>query len=173
MDMNASTADHQRHPVHRVCARIGLVVAGLALIAGAAVAGLLVTGRSGSAPASAAGQNTPPTITWTPPPGVVQISPCVPFMGEHWARPEDLPLGPIYTVYRGRLISIEYMIAQADFAIGKDWLDLTFRYHGEPLPIEHANIEFLPQGHEGYEVPHYDLHFHVVTHAEERAIACQ
>ena len=30
------------------------------------------------------------------PDSVVKISPVVPEMGEHWANPKDLPLGPIY-----------------------------------------------------------------------------
>jgi hypothetical protein len=94
-------------------------------------------------------------------------------MGEHWANPADLPTGPIYTVFNGRLISIEYMLAQADFAAGTNWLDRTFRYGDQPLPIDHADIEFLPGGHEGFEVAHYDLHFHVVPHLEDRAITCR
>lgn len=112
-------------------------------------------------------------IAWVAPEGVVPISPCVPTMGEHWANPADLPTGPIYTVHQGRLIAIEYMLTQADFAAGKSWHDLTFRYWGQPLPIEHADIDFLPQGHEGFEVPHYDLHFYVIGHEEDRQITCQ
>lgn len=38
-------------------------------------------------------------IAWVAPEGVVQISPCVPTMGEHWANPANLPMGPIYTVH--------------------------------------------------------------------------
>jgi hypothetical protein len=101
-------------------------------------------------------------------------------MGEHWANPADLPEGPIHTVYSGRLISVEYMLSQADFTAGKNWLDLTFRYWGQPLSIVHADIEFLPRGHRSappwsfsYEVPHYDMHFYLVTHAEDLAITCQ
>lgn len=112
-------------------------------------------------------------VIWMAPEGVVRISPCVPAMGEHWANPADLPVGPIYTVYQGRLIAVEYMLSQADFAAGKNWDDLTFRYWGQQLPIEHADVDFQPHGHEGYEVPHYDLHFYLVTHPEDREITCQ
>lgn len=172
MDTNAPPAEKRSPPARRARTRLGLAIAGLALAT--VLTGLALAGRSDGTPAGAAAQPQALTaIAWTPPPGVVQISPCVPFMGEHWANPANLPLGPIYTVHDGRLISIEYMIAQAEFQAGMDWLDLTFGYLGEPLPIEHANIEFLPRGHEGFEVPHYDLHFYLVTHAEERAITCQ
>jgi hypothetical protein len=94
-------------------------------------------------------------------------------MGEHWANPADLPTGPIYTVHQGRLIAIEYVLTQADVAAGRHWHDLTFRYWSQPLPIEHADIDFLPQGHEGFEVPHYNLHFYIIGHAEDREITCQ
>ncbi len=118
-------------------------------------------------------QPTTIPVAWVPPPGVVQISPCVPTMGEHWADPATMPMGPIYTVDRGRLMSIEYMPAQADFAEGRSWNDLAFTYWGQPLTIQHADVDFLAHGHEGYEVPHYDMHFYLVNHGEDRAITCQ
>ena len=138
------------------------------------VAGVAIGGALVAQPTWASFQQpTTIPIAWVAPPGIVQISPCVPTMGEHWANPATLPMGPIYTVDAGRLISIEYMPAQADFAEGKSWNDLAFTYWGQPLPIRHADIDFLHEGHEGYEVPHYDMHFHVVGHAEDRAITCQ
>lgn len=112
-------------------------------------------------------------IEWTPPPGVVKITDCVPYMGEHWARREDMPFGPIYTVHKDRLISIEYMPSQQALEDGKSWQNLTFHYRGRPLTIDHANIDFMEHGHEGYEVPHYDMHFFVVTREEERTITCR
>ncbi|MGO4888044.1 hypothetical protein ACJ2A9_09825 [Anaerobacillus sp. MEB173] len=42
---------------------------------------------------------------------------------------------------------------------------------GLPSPlINHTNIEFLPEGHEGFEVPHYDIHHYFVTPSERDAI---
>ena len=152
---------------HRIPRRTGLFVAGL-------VVGLGVGFAVASQPVRATATNVAASpLAWVPPPGVVQISPCVPTMGEHWANPDDLPMGPIYTVDQGQLISIEYMPGQDDFAAGRSWNDLTFRYNGQPLAIEHADVDFQPHGHEGYEVPHYDMHFYLVSHAEDRAITCQ
>jgi hypothetical protein len=111
-------------------------------------------------------------ITWVAPEGVIRVSACVPLMGEHWANPADLPLGPIYTVHNGRLTSVEYMIAQADFLAGRSWDDLKTLYWGREVPIQNVNIGFVPMGHEGYEVPHYDLHFYTITDPEVRAITC-
>jgi hypothetical protein len=95
------------------------------------------------------------------PKGTVKVSGVVPGMGEHWANPKDLPLGPIYCVHKGRVICIEYMISQADFQAGKSWPELTGL---KTLPsVNHINMGFEPKGHEGYEVPHYDMHVYFVS----------
>lgn len=101
------------------------------------------------------------------PEGTVQISPCVPGMGQHRARPQDLPFGPIYGVMGERLVFVEVMIAQTDFAAGKSWKDVLKPLRG--YAIDHVDIEFEPQGHEGYTIPHYDIHAYFVPHAEHLA----
>ncbi|MCB1884540.1 MAG: hypothetical protein KDG89_11195 [Geminicoccaceae bacterium] len=99
-----------------------------------------------------------PTVSKLPA-GVIQISPVVPGMGAHYARPQDLPLGPIYCVYKGRIVCLEFMISQKDFKAGKSWPDLHADMKGLP-PVDHVNIGFQPHGHEGFEVPHYDIHMY-------------
>lgn len=98
------------------------------------------------------------------PEGTIKISEVVPGMGEHWANPKDLPLGPIYCVVEGKVVCLEFMIAQKDLAAGKSWPDL----HGiKGLPaVDHVNLGFLPNGHEGYEVPHYDVHLYFLPLAQ-------
>ncbi|MEO8244631.1 MAG: hypothetical protein ABI832_20255 [bacterium] len=96
----------------------------------------------------------------TLPANVVQVSPVVPMMGAHWADPATLPLGPIYCVDQGKIICLEYMISQEDFAAGKSWDNLAGR---TDLPsIDHVSIGFEPHGHEGFPVPHYDLHIYFI-----------
>lgn len=152
-----------RLPLRRLIERAAYLGLGLGL-------GLVVAAYPAQASLQ---QPTTTPIAWMPPPGVVQVTPCIPEMGEHWARPEDLPTGPIYTVYQGRLMSIEYMPAQAEFVDGKSWHELSFRYWGQPLPIQHADFGFQPHGHEGFEVPHYDMHYFVISPDEVREITCQ
>lgn len=94
------------------------------------------------------------------PKGTVKVSGVVPGMGEHWANPKDLPLGPIYCVHKGKVICIEYMISQADFQAGKSWPELTGLKNLPP--IDHVDMGFQAKGHEGYEVPHYDMHIYFV-----------
>jgi len=99
----------------------------------------------------------------------VQISPVVPKMGEHWANPKDLPLGPIYCVHEGKIVCLEFMISQEDFAAGKSWLTLASMVQGLPT-LNHLSIGFEPNGHEGFTVPHYDLHMFFITPEEVEAI---
>jgi hypothetical protein len=102
------------------------------------------------------------------PKGTIKVSGVVPGMGEHWANPKDLPLGPIYCVHKGKVVCIEYMISQADLQDGKSWPELTGLKN---LPaVNHINMGFEPKGHEGYEVPHYDMHVYFVSPATLKAI---
>jgi hypothetical protein len=97
------------------------------------------------------------------PEGVVQVSPLVPAMGEHWANPKDLPLGPLYCVIEGKVVCVEYMIGQGDFEAGASFEGLKWPLReGKLPPIEHTDVTFMPQGHEGYEIPHYDFHTYFV-----------
>ena len=104
----------------------------------------------------------------TLPEGVIQISPVVPAMGEHWANPADLPLGPIYCVHEGKIACLEFMISQEAFAAGESWPELA-GMEGLP-PVDHIRMGFEPQGHEGYEVPHYDIHMYFLPPDEIAAI---
>ncbi|WP_299362266.1 hypothetical protein [uncultured Paracoccus sp.] len=98
------------------------------------------------------------------PEGVVQLSPTVPGMGAHWGAPATMPLGPIYCVHQGRIVCLEFMIAQDEFAAGKSWPALS-GMAGLPA-VDHVNIGFEPEGHAGFEVPHYDMHLYFLSPEE-------
>ena len=116
-----------------------------------------------SAPAKAGSLEGLPSVRSLPE-GVVQVSPVVPGMGEHWANPKDLPFGPIYCVIEGKVTCMEYMISQEDFQAGKSWTELQPWFEGATQPaIDHMEFNFEPNGHEGYEVPHYDVHMYFVS----------
>ncbi len=113
----------------------------------------------------------PPPVasTLALPEGAVKLSELVPAMGEHWAIPQQLPLGPIYLVHDEEVVGIEYMWSE-------DMLQEVRTPEGifntlVPLPVgvkvDHVTVEFLPDGHEGFEVPHWDLHLYFIS-PEER-----
>lgn len=98
------------------------------------------------------------------PEGVIQLSPCEPGMGEHWADPKNMPLGPIYGVVGDEVVFVELMPAQADFAEGQSWDEVLVPPAGQTS--DHVDMNFMPQGHPGYEVPHYDIHAYFAPHSE-------
>ena len=62
--------------------------------------------------------------------------------------------------HEGKVICLEYMISQEDFAAGKSWDNLAGR---TDLPsIDHISIGFQPHGHEGFPAPHYDMHIYFI-----------
>ena len=97
------------------------------------------------------------------PDGVIQLTPCVPGMGEHWANPANMPFGPIYGVMGDQVVFVEIMPSQADFAKGMSWTQVLMPVAGKT--IDHVDFQFEPHGHEGYLVPHYDIHAYFVPHS--------
>lgn len=118
----------------------------------------------GAAPAGA--PPLPPQPKTRPlgmPADALLVSPCVAGMGQHWANPRNLPFGPIYGTYRGKPVFSEIMIDKRAFAAGTSYLDQL-----KPLPgyrIDHVDIQYVPYGHAGYPIPHYDIHAYYVSHA--------
>ncbi|WP_193790097.1 hypothetical protein [Paenibacillus beijingensis] len=101
------------------------------------------------------------------PEGTIMVSPVVPQMGEHWANPKDLPLGPIYGVYNGKLVFLEYMPAKD---LDKTVHDVPGTLVPTPAKIDHFDIDWNPEGHEGYLVPHYDMHLYYISREEQDKI---
>ncbi len=103
-----------------------------------------------------------------------QISEVVPGMGEHWANPANLPIGPIYLVHDGEVIGIEYMFTpnlMEEITAATPEGEMTFRQ----LPgltvdayVNHMGIEFLPEGHDGFEEEHFDVHLYFISPGERQ-----
>lgn len=123
----------------------------------------------------------------TLPPGAVKISECIPTEGEHWVRPQDIPTGPYYSVYNGKVMSIEYMMKTSDLPgektakmqlpeLEKYMKDNNYNLndlivHNDkhfPLdPAEYRNFSIhWSAPHAGFTEPHIDLHIFMADHAE-------
>ncbi len=105
-----------------------------------------------------------------------KLSDVIPQMGEHWANPAQLPLGPLYLVYKGEVIGIEYM-----------WTEDMMQELSIPTPegveefsalvslpvgvtVDHVDVALMHHGHEGFEVPHWDIHLYFISQEEKTAI---
>lgn len=104
----------------------------------------------------------------TLPPDAVVLQSCSDHKGKLYAKPADIPVGPVYMVYNGKVIGLEYMLAKEDFLNGKSFEFL----EGLDMKVDHVNVGLLSQGHEGYPVPHYHVDLYNVSKAEEKAIKC-
>jgi hypothetical protein len=101
------------------------------------------------------------------PADAVLVSPCIATMGEHWASLKDLPTGPIYGVWQGKPIFTEMMISVKQLQNGFSYADI----HALPgYTIDHIDFEYEPNGHQGFPVPHYDLHAYYVSPAVQATI---
>ncbi len=101
------------------------------------------------------------------PKGAVRLPDCVPAMGYHAFVPKDMPFGPIYGVWKDNLVFTEYMVRLEEMQAGKltNLISRTGR-------IDHVDVEWVPSGHPGFEVPHFDVHLWNVSHKEHMAFAC-
>jgi len=91
-------------------------------------------------------------------PQAVAISPHVPQMGEHWAEPANLPMGPIYCVIEGRVVCLEYMFLAGDLGSGSSWTGLGIGM--ETPPITRIDMEYKPDGVGPFQEPLYQLHLY-------------
>lgn len=101
------------------------------------------------------------------PADAVLVSPCVQTMGEHWAALKSLPMGPIYGTYQGKPIFTEIMVSvkQLQKGFSYDNLHALPGYH-----INHVELEYEPNGHPGFPVPHYDLHAYYISPAAQAQV---
>ena len=86
------------------------------------------------------------------------ISPHIPQMGEHWAEPANLPLGPIYCVIEGHVVCVEYMFLASQLNDGISWMDMATGM--ETPPITFITMEYLPDGVGPIPEPLYQLHLY-------------
>ncbi len=110
------------------------------------------------------------------PEGLITEGGVVPGMGEHWFNPAQMPLGPIYLVHEEEVIGVEYMWSEdmmQDVSIPTPDGAVEFKAL-VPLPVgvvvDHVTVALMPLGHEGFEVPHWDIHMYFITQAEVAAI---
>jgi hypothetical protein len=117
---------------------------------------LTIAGISLGAPAAADLSHLPMLSDIAP--QAVAISPHVPRMGEHWAEPANLPMGPIYCVIEGRVVCLEYMFLAGDLGSGASWTGLGIGM--ETPPITRVDMEYKPDGVGPFQEPLYQLHIY-------------
>lgn len=147
----------------------GLIL-GLVIGFGAAAA----TGTSLLEEKTSNNSNSAPAVSDTAkelqiPEGATVISECAAGRGKQYILPKDIPMGPVYNVYDGKVTSVEYMLSQEEVLASKDFLDLPL----ENVKYDHINIGLLSKGHSGYPDPHYHVDVFTITNEEASKITCE
>ena len=99
----------------------------------------------------------------------VRIQSCSENRGALFVKPADIPVGPIYMVSDGKVIGLEFMLAQDEFLAGKNFSNLL----GHNIKVDHVNTGLLLHGHAGYTKPHYHIDLYTVPQSVEEKITCQ
>ena len=124
-------------------------------------------------------QTQPQKTAFTLPKEAVKLSEVVPETGERWGIPKDWPFGPIYLVYQGKVIGIEYMMSENDLESNPitlpsgEMLGKTFTMSTMGQMMDHTELTYMPKGHAGHPIPHYDVHMYFITKEEQSKIKPQ
>lgn len=127
-------------------------------------------GKSQSKPATAAVNtmsNMTTTANITVPNGATLLEQCVPGLGAQYVMPKNIPEGPIYNVYKGKVVGIEYM---DDLSLLTSPSEIsTLGLMG--AKYDHVNISLM-LGHAGLQTNHYMLDFMFITKSQASMIKC-
>lgn len=101
------------------------------------------------------------------PSGATMIAQCATGEGTQYVLPSDIPTGPIYNVWNGKVTGIEYMLAQSSIANSKT----------QNLPLQsqnfnHVDVMYEPTGHAGFTEPHYHVILSLIPYSQEQKITC-
>jgi hypothetical protein len=161
-------ASPPRSPRRRWVGYTGFIAAGVALtVAVATLAYSFGYTRGHATPTAAA-----PVATSKPlqvPQGATIISQCAVGRGTQYVLAQDIPHGPVFNVYQGKVIGLEFMVGKDDLGSNKNLLSLPL-YGGM---YDHLDVGLLSQGHAGYPVPHYHVDLYNISPAESAAITCK
>lgn len=99
------------------------------------------------------------------PQGARLISACTAQRGAQYELPQDAANGPVFNVYKGKVIGLEYIISKQDLNSNQSFVGLPLynkRY-------DHLNIGATP----GSPVTQYDIDLYNISSAALAAITCQ
>lgn len=123
-------------------------------------------GQAAQAKAGAGAQTIAPLQV---PKGATIIEQCSKGRGAQYVLPANIPHGPVFNVYHGKVIGIEYMISPTDLASDMTFFNLPT--YGQKF--DHLDIGLLSHGHTGFPDTHYHVDLYTVSRAASEAITCK
>ena len=101
------------------------------------------------------------------PANATMIAQCTPGEGTQYVLPANIPQGPIYNVWNGKVTGLEYMLGAGEIANMKTQnLSLMSQQYN------HIDVMYEAAGHAGFTEPHYHVILSLVPYSEEQKITC-
>lgn len=152
---SVSPASQPDKTSHKASALVWPLVAVVALIIG--LVGGYYAGHKTSAAPKTASSTSAMVTTLKVPDGANVISQCTPGLGTQYVLPKDIPAGPIYDVYQGKVIGLEFMTLATDQKVAGTPAGISTSASDLPLfgmKYDHLQQMLMPEGHAGLPVPH-------------------
>lgn len=105
----------------------------------------------------------------TVPQGATVIAQCTPGYGTQYVLPQNIPYGPVYNVYKGKLIGIEYMMSTNNI------MSATNSFSNLPLfshRYVYTDISYMAP-HAGFPLPHLEFDIMMKPKSFTNQITCQ
>jgi hypothetical protein len=93
---------------------------------------------------------------------------CVDMRGKQYIIPKDIPMGPIYDVYQGKVIAIEYLVGQTEL------IKQTDMFADLPLPTaSYDHLTLMPMDpHAGENEQHFHAIAYLISANQAAKIKC-
>lgn len=146
-----------------------LIVIGVVILVVAALIGGYFLGKNQALKVKS--KSTPSTMSKESlivPRGAMILEQCTPGLGTQYILPKDIPNGPIYNVYKGQLIGIEYMITPGSLQAPNSPGDNLTLFK---LPFRQVNLMYMA-AHAGLMTNHYEIDFMLISQAYAKKITC-
>jgi len=146
---------------------VAYVVVGLVILAGVTVGAY----HSGNSRGYKSGKNAQTMATTAAtlkvPANATMIAQCTPGEGTQYVLPANIPHGPIYNVWNGKITGLEYMMGVSEIASMK-----TQNLLLKSQQYNHIDVTYEAAGHAGFTEPHYHMILSFIPYGEEQKITC-
>ena len=143
------------------------VVAGLVILAGGIVAAYHSGNSRGYKSGKSAQTMAVTAAALKVPANATMIAQCTPGEGTQYVLPANIPQGPIYNVWNGKVTGLEYMLGASEIANMKTQnLSLMSQQYN------HIDVMYEAAGHAGFTEPHYHMILSFIPYSEEQKITC-
>lgn len=160
--MPAPTPQKSRLPM-----MVLVIVVGIAVLVGIAFGAYRYGNNHGYTNGKKAGSAALASAQLKVPTDATMTAQCAEGEGTQYVKPSNIPMGPIYNVWKGKVTGIEYMLGQSEIANSKT-LDLALQNQ----KYDHIDVMYEPSGHAGFTEPHYHVVLSMIPYSEEQKITC-